>query len=98
MFVQAFKLNSIRTVLYILIFSTFDMVQKNLVLQQFSEKERKHLSMKKDGTKDKKLAPDQELVGYLPVILRGNDYSPYYKTSGLIKTDTKMMELDHIAI
>ena len=61
------------------------MIQKNLVLQQFSEKERTHLSMKKDGTKDKKLAPDQELVGYLPVIQRGNDYSPYYKTSGLIR-------------
>ena len=58
------------------------MVQKNLDLQQFSEKERKRLSMIKDATSNEKLAPDQELVGYLPIIQRGNDYSPYYKTSG----------------
>lgn len=65
-----------------MIFSQFDMVQKNLDLQQFSEKERKRLSMIKDATNHEKLAPDQELVGYLPIIQRGNDYSPYYKTSG----------------
>ena len=58
------------------------MVQKNLDLQQFSEKERKRLSMTKEATSNEKLAPDQELVGYLPIIQRGNDYSPYYKTSG----------------
>ena len=57
------------------------MVQKNLDLQQFSEKERKRLSMIKDDASHEKLAPDQELVGYLPIIQRGNDYSPYYKTS-----------------
>ena len=69
------------------------MIQKNLVLQQFSERERTLLSEKRDGTKDKKLAPDQELVGYLPVIQRGNDYSPYYKTSGLIKNRFKMKDI-----
>ena len=62
-------------------FSTFDMVQKNLELQQFSEKERKRLSMIRETT-NKQKAPNQELVGYLPIIQRGNDYSPYYKTSG----------------
>ena len=64
------------------------MTQKNLELQQFSEKERKRLSMIKDATNQAKLAPNQELVGYLPIIQRGNDYSPYYKTSG-------MNEMDH---
>ena len=59
----------------------FDMVQKNLELQQFSEKERKRLSMIRETT-NKQKAPNQELVGYLPIIQRGNDYSPYYKTSG----------------
>ena len=57
------------------------MAQKNLELQQFSEKERKRLSMKRDAN-NMQLAPNQELVGYLPIIQRGNDYSSYYKTSG----------------
>ena len=57
------------------------MNRKNLVLEQFSENERKQLSEKKDG-KNHQLAPNEECVGYLPIIQRGNDYSPYYKTSG----------------
>ena len=62
-------------------FSEFDMGQKNIVLQQFSEKERKHLSEEKDGS-NQQLAPDESCVGYLPIIQRGMDYSPYYMTSG----------------
>ena len=73
------------------------MIQKNLVLQQFSEKERTHLSMKRDGTSHKKLAPDQELVGYLPVIQRGKDYSPYYKTSGLIRNRYKYYNYNYLS-
>ena len=61
------------------------MTRKNLALQQFSEKERKNLSEKKDG-KNGQFAPDEERVGYLPIIQRGNDYSPYYKTSGFVYT------------
>jgi hypothetical protein len=57
------------------------MHQKNMVLQQFSEKERKSLSEKKDGS-NKQLAPNESCVGYLPIIQRGIDYSPYYMTSG----------------
>ena len=58
------------------------MNQKNLVLQQFSERERKRLCKEKDCD-DQQLAPDEECVGYLPMIQRGVYYSPYYKTSGL---------------
>ena len=58
------------------------MSQKNLMLQQFSERERKRLCQEKDCD-DQQLAPDEECVGYLPMIQRGVDYSPYYKTSGL---------------
>ena len=58
------------------------MHQKNMVLQQFGERERKILSEKKDGT-NKQLAPNEACVGYLPIIHRGIDYSPYYMTSGL---------------
>ena len=57
------------------------MNQKNIVLQQFGEKERRSLSEKKD-TSNEQLAPDEACVGYLPIIQRGIDYSPYYMTSG----------------
>ena len=61
------------------------MSQKDLVLQQFSENERKNLSKKRDDdNKKEQLAANEECVGYLPIIQRGTDYSPYYKTSGLI--------------
>ena len=51
-----------------------------MVLQHFSEKERKSLSEKNDGKKQ--IAPNEASVGYLPIIHRGIDYSPYYMTSG----------------
>ena len=57
------------------------MSQKNIVLEQFSENERKSLSDKKDRG-GQKLAPDEECVAYLPIVQRGVDHSPYYKTSG----------------
>ena len=58
------------------------MNQKNLVLQQFSERERKRLSQE-IKCDDQQLAPDEGCVGYVPMIQSGVDYSPYYKTSGL---------------
>ena len=53
----------------------------NRSLQQFSEDERKRLSAFFDKDKTEPLAPDQETVEYLAIIQRGNDISPYYKSS-----------------
>jgi len=53
--------------------------EMNRSLQQFCEDERKRLSVELDGGEE--LAPHQEIMEYLSIIQRGNDISPYYKTS-----------------